>query len=202
MLLPTSLVGSYPQPDWLIDRDKLSKQVPRVRMHDLWLDRCRTHLEAAQDDATLARDPRSGTRRARHRQRRRAAPRKLFQPLRDRARRRRYRQSRHHHQSQRQDHSGAAHHRQDPAAASGRSARRRASARQHRPQDQGDGARALHHGAAGAGRFLSRRGSARDGLRGRRSMPRSRICSPPAPTSCRSTSPGCSSIPTRRGDTA
>lgn len=52
MLLPTCLVGSYPQPDWLIDRDKLSKQVPRVRMHDLWLVDAK-HLEAAQDDATL-----------------------------------------------------------------------------------------------------------------------------------------------------
>jgi 5-methyltetrahydropteroyltriglutamate--homocysteine methyltransferase len=52
MLLPTSLVGSYPQPDWLIDRDKLSKQVPRVRADDLWLvppDK----LETAQDDATV-----------------------------------------------------------------------------------------------------------------------------------------------------
>ena len=37
MLLPTSLVGSYPQPEWLIDRERLSKQVPRVRMYDLWL---------------------------------------------------------------------------------------------------------------------------------------------------------------------
>ena len=52
MLLPTSLVGSYPQPDWLIDRAKLSKQVPRVRMTDLWLID-EKHLEAAQDDATL-----------------------------------------------------------------------------------------------------------------------------------------------------
>ena len=52
MLLPTSLVGSYPQPEWLIDRERLSKQVPRVRAHDLWLvDPQR--LEAAQDDATL-----------------------------------------------------------------------------------------------------------------------------------------------------
>ena len=32
-LLPTSLVGSYPQPDWLIDRSQLLKQMPpRVRM--------------------------------------------------------------------------------------------------------------------------------------------------------------------------
>src|SRR5712692_2985516 len=52
MLLPTSLVGSYPQPDWLIDRDKLSKQVPRVRADDLWLV-ARDKLEVAQDDATI-----------------------------------------------------------------------------------------------------------------------------------------------------
>src|ERR1700752_5143773 len=52
MLFPTSLVGSYPQPEWLIDRERLSKQVPRVRADDLWLvppDK----LEAAQDDATI-----------------------------------------------------------------------------------------------------------------------------------------------------
>ena len=52
MLLPTTLVGSYPQPDWLIDRAKLSKQVPRVRATDLWLID-EKYLEAAQDDATL-----------------------------------------------------------------------------------------------------------------------------------------------------
>jgi len=52
MLFPTSLVGSYPQPEWLIDRVKMSKQVPRVRADDLWLvppDK----REAAQDDATI-----------------------------------------------------------------------------------------------------------------------------------------------------
>src|SRR6202795_1258554 len=52
MLLPTSLVGSYPQPDWLIDREKLSKQVPRVRVDDLWLVD-KQKLEAAQDESTL-----------------------------------------------------------------------------------------------------------------------------------------------------
>src|SRR6202521_4006424 len=52
MLLPTSLVGSYPQPEWLIDRARLSKQVPRVRADDLWLV-APDKLEAAQDDATL-----------------------------------------------------------------------------------------------------------------------------------------------------
>jgi 5-methyltetrahydropteroyltriglutamate--homocysteine methyltransferase len=52
MLFPTSLVGSYPQPDWLIDRARLSKQVPRVRVDDLWLV-APDKLEAAQDDATV-----------------------------------------------------------------------------------------------------------------------------------------------------
>src|SRR5499427_182937 len=52
MLLPTSLVGSYPQPEWLIDREKLSKQVPRVRVDELWLV-SPDKLEAAQDDATI-----------------------------------------------------------------------------------------------------------------------------------------------------
>src|SRR3984957_10607695 len=51
-MLPTCLVGSYPQPEWLIDRAKLSKQVPRLRARDLWLIG-EEHLEAAQDDATL-----------------------------------------------------------------------------------------------------------------------------------------------------
>ena len=51
-MLPTCLVGSYPQPEWLIDRAKLSKQVPRVRARDLWLVG-EEHLQAAQDNATL-----------------------------------------------------------------------------------------------------------------------------------------------------
>jgi methionine synthase II (cobalamin-independent) len=35
--IPTSLVGSYPQPDWLIDREKLRGRLPpRVRARDLW----------------------------------------------------------------------------------------------------------------------------------------------------------------------
>ena len=51
-LLPTSLVGSYPQPDWLIDREKLSGQLPpRVRMLEMWRV-APAWLEQAQDDAT------------------------------------------------------------------------------------------------------------------------------------------------------
>ena len=55
MLLPTTLVGSYPQPVWLIDpQGKLSKQVPRVRAQDFSADSDpRIGPRAAQDDATL-----------------------------------------------------------------------------------------------------------------------------------------------------
>jgi 5-methyltetrahydropteroyltriglutamate--homocysteine methyltransferase len=52
-LLPTSLVGSYPQPEWLIDRAKLAGRFPpRVRAKELW--RVEPALLAeAQDDATV-----------------------------------------------------------------------------------------------------------------------------------------------------
>ena len=51
-ILPTTVVGSYPQPEWLIDRDKLGGKVPRVRAPELWriAPEC---LEEAQNDATL-----------------------------------------------------------------------------------------------------------------------------------------------------
>ena len=52
-LLPASLVGSYPQPDWLIDRAQLShRSPPRVRAAELWRV-APEFLEQAQDDATI-----------------------------------------------------------------------------------------------------------------------------------------------------
>jgi len=51
-LLPTTVVGSYPQPEWLVDRAMLSKSVPRIRMHAMWRLPAE-HLEEAQDDATI-----------------------------------------------------------------------------------------------------------------------------------------------------
>src|SRR6202044_3199001 len=52
-LLPTSLVGCYPQPDWLIDRTQISHRLPpRVRATDLWRV-APEFLEQAQDDATI-----------------------------------------------------------------------------------------------------------------------------------------------------
>jgi 5-methyltetrahydropteroyltriglutamate--homocysteine methyltransferase len=51
-LLPTTVVGSYPQPEWLIDRELLGTLVPRVRMPEIWRVP-EAWLEQAQDDATL-----------------------------------------------------------------------------------------------------------------------------------------------------
>jgi 5-methyltetrahydropteroyltriglutamate--homocysteine methyltransferase len=53
MLFPTVLVGSYPQPEWLIDRERLRGRFPpRVRAKDLWRVPA-PWLREAQDDATL-----------------------------------------------------------------------------------------------------------------------------------------------------
>jgi 5-methyltetrahydropteroyltriglutamate--homocysteine methyltransferase len=52
VLFPTTLVGSYPQPDWLIDRKKLAGRFPpRVRARELWRVP-EPFLAEAQDDAT------------------------------------------------------------------------------------------------------------------------------------------------------
>jgi 5-methyltetrahydropteroyltriglutamate--homocysteine methyltransferase len=52
-MLPTTVVGSYPQPDWLVDRELMRTYVvPRIRLRNMW----RVgdpYLEEAQDDATL-----------------------------------------------------------------------------------------------------------------------------------------------------
>jgi 5-methyltetrahydropteroyltriglutamate--homocysteine methyltransferase len=50
--LLTTVVGSYPQPDWLVDRALLSKGVPRVRQREIWRVP-EPWLEQAQDDATI-----------------------------------------------------------------------------------------------------------------------------------------------------
>jgi 5-methyltetrahydropteroyltriglutamate--homocysteine methyltransferase len=54
-LFPTSLVGSYPQPDWLIDREKLAGRFPpRVRARELWRVDAAYLREAQQDASRLA----------------------------------------------------------------------------------------------------------------------------------------------------
>jgi 5-methyltetrahydropteroyltriglutamate--homocysteine methyltransferase len=53
MLFPTTIVGSFPQPDWLIDREKLSGRFPpRVRARELWRV-SEPYLQQAMEDATL-----------------------------------------------------------------------------------------------------------------------------------------------------
>jgi 5-methyltetrahydropteroyltriglutamate--homocysteine methyltransferase len=51
-VLATTVVGSYPQPDWLVDRELLAKGVPRVRLRAMWRVP-EPFLEGAQDDATI-----------------------------------------------------------------------------------------------------------------------------------------------------
>jgi 5-methyltetrahydropteroyltriglutamate--homocysteine methyltransferase len=52
-LLPTTVVGSYPQPDWLVDRQMLGARLPpRVRATEIWRVPAEW-LEQAQDDATI-----------------------------------------------------------------------------------------------------------------------------------------------------
>ena len=51
-ILPTTVIGSYPQPDWLVNRELLAKVVPRTRMKEIWRIP-EPYLEQAQDDATV-----------------------------------------------------------------------------------------------------------------------------------------------------
>ena len=52
-LLPTTVVGSYPQPDWLVNRAALEKHgVPRTHAQDIWRIPAEL-LEQAQDDGTI-----------------------------------------------------------------------------------------------------------------------------------------------------
>ena len=53
VLFPTTVVGSYPQPDWLVNREVLkSIRVPRIHAPEIWRPEAQ-FLEAAQDDATI-----------------------------------------------------------------------------------------------------------------------------------------------------
>ena len=52
MLLPTTVIGSYPQPSWLVDHDALARRAPpRIRAREIWRV-APEHLSDAQDDAT------------------------------------------------------------------------------------------------------------------------------------------------------
>src|SRR4051794_41330788 len=106
-MIATSLVGSYAQPNWLIDRERLRERFPpRVRALELWRIDPR-YLEEAQDDATrlaIADQERAGLDIITDGEMRR----EVLEPLRHRARRCRHRQSGHGARPQRAPEPGAA----------------------------------------------------------------------------------------------
>jgi hypothetical protein len=153
-ILPTTLVGSYPQPDWLIDRAKRAGRFPpRVRAKELWRV-APEWLEQGSGRRDASGDPRPGACGPGHYYRWRNAPRELLKPLCDGPRRHRHRQSRHGTGSQRAPESRAACCRQDTEAPSSPGPRCNVLACQYRPHDQDYGARYIHNGATGAERLL------------------------------------------------
>ena len=196
MLFPTSLVGSYPQPDWLIDREKLAGPVPAAGPG--------RRAVAGGPRATWSRPSRTPPCwRSGHRRRRawtssptaRSAGRAT--PTGSRPRWTAWTST------TRAPRWTAAGTRTRCPGSSGRSARRHpvagrrpdVPARAHRPDGQDDRARAVHHGPAGAERLLPEpRGGGvrlrRGGQRGGQGPVRGR-----APTSCSSTSRTCRPAP-------
>ena len=157
-ILPTTVVGSLPQPDWLLDRDMLRDRLPAARAHPRPL-ACRPSLlEAGPGRRDAARHPRHGAGRRRHHHRRRDPPRELLQPLRHRAGRHGPRQPR--------PRSSAA--RASPTRSRGSpgTIRRREPVEvrdleflraQHRPPGEDHAARPVHDEPAGRRRALRRR---------------------------------------------
>ena len=192
MLFPTTLVGSYPQPEWLIDREKLAERFPpRVRAKELWRIP-RAFLAEAQDDATLLAI--------------RAQEEAGLDIITDGEIRRESYSNRfatalegvdidnpgHGARPLRSSQSGAAHRRQDPARA------RRGGRGREVPAGAHDEARSRSpcpvRSRCRSRRRTSTTRATRTSWRSTtppRSTRRSGICSPPAPTSCRSTSPTC-----------
>ena len=198
MLLPTTLVGSYPQPDWLIDRASLAKQMPpRVRARELWRVEPE-QLEAAQDDATLIaiRDQeRAGLDIVTDGEQRRESYSNRFATALD---------------GVDIDNPGKTPNRTGGFAIVPRIV---GPIRRRHPVEVRDVQflrantdRKIKMTVPGPftmaqqceDQHLPRRGGARARLRGRASTTRSRTCSRPAPTWCSSTSPGCRRGPRRR----
>ena len=202
-LLPTTLVGSYAQPDWLIDREKLGKRFPpRVRARELWRV-APEWLEQAQDDATVLaiRDQeRAGLDIITDGEMRRESYSNRFATALD---------------GVDIDNPGTALDRSghpNPVPRVVGPIRRRqpgAGARRRVPAwpiptkpDQDHRAGPLHHEPAGAGRLLQGRGGAGAWTMRPLSTSRSRTFSPPAPTSCRSMSLTCRRGPRRPNGSA
>ena len=200
--LPTSLVGSYAQPDWLIDREKLAARFPpRVRARELWRVDPR-FLEEAQDDATLLaiRDQeRAGLDIVTDGEMRRESYSNRFATALDGGR---PRQSRHRARPQRPPEPGAARRRADRAQAPGPGRATSSSSGEHRPPGQDHRARARSRCPSRPRTTTTRATPSARWPTPPPSTPRSPISSPPARTSSRSTSPTCRRDPRRRASSA
>ena len=154
--LLTSVVGSYPQPDSLIDRALLTKMMaPRVRVQEVWRVPPE-RLEQAQDEATLEaiRDQeRAGVDIITDGEIRRESYSNKFANALDGIDREPHRGDRRPHGQQ---DSGADRVGTDQAPRARRGARRRVPARQHGQDDQDHAAGAVHDGAASRQRVLRR----------------------------------------------
>ena len=202
-LLPTTLVGSYAQPDWLIDREKLAGPLSAAR---------------AREGAVARRAgiPRSRRRTTRRCWRSATQERAGLDIITDGEMRRESYSNRFatalegvdiDNPGTALDRSG---HPNPVPRVTGKVRRKhpvevrdvKFLRAQHRPHDQDDGARPVHDVAAGAERLLHRTRRRWRSTTRPPSTPRSRTCSRPAPTWCRSTSPTCRRGPRRRGSTA
>ena len=165
--LETTVVGSYPQPDWLIDRERLGSRLPpRVRALELWRVP-EAFLEQAQDDATrlaVSDMERAGVDVVTDGEMRRDSYSNRFATALDGVDL--------DEPGVALDRTGAPNpvprvDRADPSHAPGRGTRRRVPAVDHRSADQDHRARSVHDDAAGAERLLRRRGGPRTRVRGR-----------------------------------
>ena len=166
--LATTVVGSYPQPDWLIDRERLGSRLPpRVRARELWRVP-EPYLEEAQDDATrlaVSDMERAGVDVVTDGEMRRESYSNRFATALD---------------GVDLDEPGVALDRTghenpvprvdgaDPPHATGRGPRRRVPAVDHRSADQDHRPGSVHDDAAGAERLLRRRAEPRARVRGGR----------------------------------
>src|SRR5215471_16431932 len=165
VLMPTTLVGSFPQPNWLVRRDvMLTSAPPRVRLKKIWRVE-EPYLEEAHDDATaqaVRMQEAAGIDIITDGEIRRES---YFQPFRQRARRHRHRQSSGSGGASRHAPDRAARDRGNPPHTPGAGARCRSPAGPDQQTDQDHGARSFHDDAARQGRVLWRQARAADGLR-------------------------------------
>ena len=166
MLFPTTIVGSFPQPDWLIDPRQAGRPVPAAGAGQRALARRRAVPRRGPGRRDAARHPGAGGRRARHRFRRGDPPGKLLEPFRDGAGRRRPRQPRHGARPLRPPQPGAPHRRAHPSQARGGGGGPEVPEAAHDSPHQDHRARPVHDAPAGAERLLRDRRGGGPRLRG------------------------------------